>query len=195
VLPHPQSQWVGFYISKHVRFVPPFQEREVNKYFLHFEKVATSLKWPKDSWTFLLQSVLAGKAQEIFAAMSLDQSSDYETVKTAVLNAYELMPEAYRQKFRESRKSSNQTYVEFARDKEWLFDRWCASMNIDKDFKKLREMMLLKEFKNCLPSEIKMYLEEQKMTTLQQAAVQSDDYSLTHRSSFGRNTQYEEKNT
>ena len=68
-------------------------------------------------------------------------------------------------------------------------------MNIDKDFKKLREMMLLKEFKNCLPSEIKMYLEEQKMTTLQQAAVQSDDYSLTHRSSFGRNTQYEEKNT
>ena len=118
MLPHPQSQWVGFYISKHVRFVPPFQEREVNKYFLHFEKVATSLNWPKDSWTFLLQSVLAGKAQEIFAAMSLDQSSDYETVKTAVLNAYELMPEAYRQKFRESRKSSNQTYVEFARDKE-----------------------------------------------------------------------------
>ena len=54
-------------------------------------------------------------------------------------------------------------------------------------------MMLLEEFKNCLLSEIKMYLVEQKMTTLQQAAVLSDDYLLTHRSSFGRNTQYEEK--
>jgi len=30
-------------------FVPPFQEQEVDKYFLHFEKVATSLNWPRDN--------------------------------------------------------------------------------------------------------------------------------------------------
>jgi len=106
-----------------------------------------------------------GKAQEIYAAKSLDQSSDYETVKAAVLNAYELVPEVYPQKFREGRKSSNQTYVEFARDKETLFDRWCG---IDKDLKKIRELMHLEESKNCLPSKIKIYLEEQK---LQQAVV------------------------
>ena len=33
---------------------------------------------------------------------------------------------------------------------------------------------------------MKTYLEEQKVTTLQHAAVRSDDYSLTHRSSFGK---------
>ena len=38
----------GFDISKHVRFVPPFQERGIDKYFLHFKKVATSLEWPED---------------------------------------------------------------------------------------------------------------------------------------------------
>ena len=92
------SRPVGFDISKHVRFVPPFQEWEIDKYFLHFKKVATSLEWPKDNWTFLLQNVLVGKDQEIYAAMSLDQSSDYETVKIAVLSAYELVPEAYQQK-------------------------------------------------------------------------------------------------
>ena len=34
-----------FDVSKHVRvrFMLPFQETEVDKYFLHFEKVATSL--------------------------------------------------------------------------------------------------------------------------------------------------------
>jgi len=53
----------AFDISKHIRFVPPFQENEVDKYFLHFEKVATSLEWPKDVWTLLLQSVLVGKSQ------------------------------------------------------------------------------------------------------------------------------------
>ena len=36
--------------------------------------------------------------------------------------------------------------------------------------------MILEEFKNCLPSEVKTYIEEQKTATLRQAAVQSDDY-------------------
>ena len=95
--PHePPSKLVGFDISKHIRFVPPFQEHEIDKYFLHFEKMATSLEWLRDVWTLLLQSVLVGKAQEIYAALSLDQSSEYDTVKTAILNAYELVPEVYR---------------------------------------------------------------------------------------------------
>lgn len=32
-----------FDISKHVRFVPPFQDKEVDNYFLLFEKVAKDL--------------------------------------------------------------------------------------------------------------------------------------------------------
>ena len=76
-------------------------------------------------------------------------------VKTSVLNAYELVPEAYRQKFQENKKGETQTYVEFFREKERLFDRWCASMETGKDFAKLRELLLLEEFKNCLPNEIK----------------------------------------
>ena len=37
-----------FDATKHIRLVPPFQEKEVDKYFLHFEKVAENLKWPKE---------------------------------------------------------------------------------------------------------------------------------------------------
>ena len=51
-----------FDIGKHIHFVPPFQGSEVDKYFMHFEKVATSLKWPEKVWTVLLQSVFVGKA-------------------------------------------------------------------------------------------------------------------------------------
>ena len=100
----PHSKSAGFNISKHIWFVPRFQEREIDKCFLHYEKVATSLEWPWDIWTLLLQSVLVGKVQEIYAALSLAQNSEYDTVKTAILNAYELVPEAYWQKFRGSMK-------------------------------------------------------------------------------------------
>ena len=53
-----------FDVTKHIRLVPPFQEKEVDKYFLHFEKVAENLKWPREHWTLLLQSVVIGKARE-----------------------------------------------------------------------------------------------------------------------------------
>ena len=173
-----------FDVSKHIRFVPPFQEKEVDKYFLHFEKIATSLEWPRDVWMLLLQSVLVGKAREVYSAMSIEHSSKYDLVKKAILKAYELVPEAYRQNFRNYKKVDKQTYTEFAREKEALLDRWCASKEVAKDFEKLRQLILVEEFKACVPTSIKTYIDEQKATTLHQAAVLADDYSLTHRNAF-----------
>ena len=37
----------NFDVTKHIRLVPPFQEKEVDKYLLHFEKVAENLKLVK----------------------------------------------------------------------------------------------------------------------------------------------------
>ena len=95
----------------------------MNKYFVHFEKIANSLEWPQEVWPLLLQSVLTRKAREIYSALPVERSSQYMEVRQAILKAYELVPEAYRQKFRSCVKQESQTYVEFTREKEALFDR------------------------------------------------------------------------
>ena len=104
--------------------MPPFQEKEVEKYFAHFEKVAEL-------------------AQEIYGSLSVEQSSNYEHVKEAILKAYELVPEAYRQKFRNYLKYDSKTHVEFASEKENLFNRWRHSKEVGQDFEKLKQMVLL----------------------------------------------------
>ena len=174
----------NFDVTKHIRLVPPFQEKEVDKYFLHFEKVAENLNWPKEHWTLLLQSVLIGKAREIYTQLGVEQSHHYETVKELILKSYELVPEAYRQKFRNCKKDSNQTYVEFARSKEQLFDRWCCSKKIDQNYDKLRQLVLVEEFKRCIQSDVKTFLCEKQVETLEEAARLADDYYLTHKVSF-----------
>ena len=83
----PSDKASAFDPARNIRLVPPFQEKEVDKYFAHFEKVADSLNWPKESWVLLLQSVLVGKAQEISGSLSVEQSSNYEHVKEAILKA------------------------------------------------------------------------------------------------------------
>ncbi|KAJ8369725.1 hypothetical protein SKAU_G00097530 [Synaphobranchus kaupii] len=72
------------------------------------------------------ESTLIDSEEYLLKAIALKssyKSLDYEVVKAAILRAYELVPEAYRQKFRGFRKSDSQTFVEFAREKERMW-RW-----------------------------------------------------------------------
>ena len=72
-----------------------------------------------------------------------------------IFKAYDLIPEAYQQHFCSSKKKKVQTFTEFARDKEVQFDRWCTALDVAKDYNKLRQIILLEEFKSCLPPHLK----------------------------------------
>lgn len=172
-----------FDFTKCIRLVPPFNDQDADKYFVVFEHAAVILKWPKEVWPLLLQGVFTGKAQNVYASWSLELSMDYDELKAAVLRAYELVPEAYRQNFRNFKKTDQQTYVEFGGEKETLFDRWCRSLNVH-DFDNLHQLVLLEEFKNCLPEKIVTYINEQQVSTVSDAAVLADKYILTHKHTF-----------
>ena len=175
---HPIGQILD--VIKNFQAVPSFQEDDVDMFFLHFEKLATNLNWPKDHWTILLQKAFVGKAREIFAQLSVERSQKYECVKDVVLRGYQLNPEAYRQKFRNCQRDISQTFVEFARVKEQLFDSWCHSKKVNKDFEKLRQLILIEEFKRHIPFHMKTFIDEKQVENLQQAADLADEYFLTH---------------
>lgn len=101
-------------MSKNILLVPPFRDTEVDSYFAAFERVASALRWPFDVWPLLLQCKMHGTAREAVAPLPLEDSLNYDLVKMAILHAYELVPETYRQKFTHHRKSLRQTYMEFA---------------------------------------------------------------------------------
>nr|XP_027221124.1 uncharacterized protein LOC113813347 [Penaeus vannamei] len=171
----------SFDVARQVRLVPPFCERDVTKYFVMFEKVAQSLCWPKEYWPILLQSVLKGKAQSVYASLSNIQCVDYDVVKNTILKSYELVPEAYRLKYRNTFKLADQTYVEFARVKDDLFNQWLRSKEVKSDFVKLKELMLLEEFARCVPKEVSLYLSERGVDNIAVAAIMADEYVLTHK--------------
>ena len=95
-----------------------------------------------------------------------------------------MVPEAYRQKFRDCRKEHDQTHVELARTKEQLFDRWCTSKKVGSDHAKLRQLLFVEEFKRCINSDVKSFLDEKDVETLDLVARLADDYSLTQKASF-----------
>ena len=171
----------SFEVTKQARLVPKFEEANVDGYFAHFERTALNLGWPKECWSMLLQTVLTGKAQRAYATLPTENCADYDLVKAAVLKSFELVPEAYRQKFRTQRKTENQSYVEFLREKENALDKWCDSKRIDGDAEKLRQLILAEEFLNCVPEEVRVHLGERKTDVTYEMAALADEYILTHR--------------
>ncbi|XP_033098555.1 CUB and sushi domain-containing protein 3-like [Anneissia japonica] len=126
---------IQFEPSRVIRLVPPFQEKDVDKYFQQFEKV-----------------------------------------KALILKGYELVPEAYRQKFREYKKLDKETYVEFSREKEILFDRWCSSEDTKSNYNALKQ-----EFKCCVPNVVRTCLDEHKVKDVYEVAKLADEYFLVHK--------------
>ncbi|XP_066965696.1 uncharacterized protein [Macrobrachium rosenbergii] len=169
-----------------LKLVPQFSEEDANEFFISFERIAKKLDWPRDMWTTLVQCRLIGKAQRVYNTLNEDLSSDYDSVKSIILKAYDLVPEAYRQKFRNLKKDSGVTYVEFARKKTQFLDEWLKSKEID-GYEKFKELVLAEEFKRHLSREMRVHLEELKIDSLQELAVSSDEYALTHKEEPLRN--------
>ncbi len=132
----------AFDVTKHIKLVQPFSEAEVDSYFVAFDCVAGKLGWPKDLWGLLLQCNLSGKAQQVCSALPVEKCLDYNMDKAAVLRAYGLVHEAYRQHYRSLTKTVNQTFVEFAQEKKNLFEKWCVSSKI-MSFEQLQELIIL----------------------------------------------------
>ena len=129
----------------------------------------------------LLQTVLTGKARRANATLPTENCTDYELVKAAILESFELVPEAYRQKVRTQRKKESQSYVEFLQDKENALEKWCDSKMIEGDVEKLQQLILAEEFLNRVPEEVRVHLSERKTDLSYEIATLADEYTLTHR--------------
>ncbi|KAL1279156.1 hypothetical protein QQF64_025829 [Cirrhinus molitorella] len=101
----------GFDLASNLRLLPKFNEHDPDVFFSLFETMSEERNWPVSIRVVMLQTVITGKAQEAYAALTMEDRKDYNKVKGAILKAYELVPEAYRQRFRGWRKESYQISV------------------------------------------------------------------------------------
>ena len=163
-----------------LRLIPPFNDKDVDTFFLLFERVADAQGWPSSRHVLLLQCVLTGRAQRAFSALSLEDSRKCESVNALVLKAYKLIPEAYRQHFRNMRKRTDQSHVEFARDLRLQCQRWSVAANV-KTYVTFMDLIVLEQFKSTLPERVATYVAEKQAKDEAEAAVSVDEYELTHR--------------
>src|SRR6218665_3056916 len=171
----------SFRMSSAIKFVPKFQEQDLEQFLLNFEKSMEIPNFPKDKCKALIHTKLTGKASKVFSALSTEQCKDYDIVKAALLTAYSRIPEFYRKKFRNLTRGHLETFSNFAFRLQLPFQSWIDGDNVAKDADKLKELFKLEQFVNCLPKDIHKCVLERHPTSLMEAAKLADEYEVLTR--------------
>ena len=113
-----------FDVFKCVKMVPKFDESDPDEFFTQFEKLAAGFEWPEEKWSILIQHNLTGKGRSTYNSILSEQQGDYNFVKRAILDSYEVTAEYYRVKFRSLKKEQGSNFTEFAHTIEKLRNKW-----------------------------------------------------------------------
>lgn len=64
-----------------------------------------------------------------------------------------------------------------------LFEKWCfATKTIT--FEELQDLVLLEDFKSCVPESLVVHLNEKRISKPSEAAILADKFILSHRTVF-----------
>lgn len=165
--------------------LPPYRDDEdISAYLIRFERIAQLLQIDQNSYAVYLGSLLSGKALQIYSSLSEDITSDYNSLKAALLAGFNKNRETYREEFRNARIGSSDTYSQFAVRLDRLFELWVNSHNsFNKDYDSLKDFMLVDQFMSACNPALRIYLKEHNPVNLEAMVKLSDNWQCAHKSS------------
>ena len=104
----------AFRLENAITLLPKFNEQNVEECLIKFEKVTEINNWPQDCYRSVLHAMLVGKGLKVFAEHSTENCKDYSKLKAALLNAYSVVSEVHRSRFRNRMKQLTETFSDFA---------------------------------------------------------------------------------
>ncbi|XP_037774421.1 uncharacterized protein LOC119570973 [Penaeus monodon] len=171
-----------------------YQEGEdFASYLIRFERVASLLDISEDSYAVRLGSLLTGKAVEIYTSLSPEITADYKQLKKALLNGFSKTPNGYRQDFRAAKIKVGETYKQFSINLGRLFDQWIDSSGLENSYESLRSFMILDQFKSSLSPDLRIYIKEHNVPTLDQTVQLADNWAAAHNAYPKSNTTFKTK--
>ncbi|XP_066958860.1 uncharacterized protein [Macrobrachium rosenbergii] len=127
-----------------------------------------------------LLPVFNEKDPDVFFITFENTATSLNWSKTAILDAYSVTAEGYRQIFRQTLKSQAQTYLEFFTLKLKQFNKWLDKEQIA-TLEQLKNLIVLEEFLRCIPANVSMFIREKQEKDGKWADLLADDYHLIHK--------------
>jgi len=90
--------------------LPTLCDTDVLSFFLTYERVLTINDVDVSLWSRLLPGQLSPRALKTFSRLSIEETQDYQKIKSAILTAYKLDAASYLSTFRNMRRTGQMSY-------------------------------------------------------------------------------------
>ncbi|PIK40206.1 hypothetical protein BSL78_22954 [Apostichopus japonicus] len=168
-------------------------EDDLECYLSTFERLCNSQEIPSKRWPILLEPYLTGKAQKAFHILSESQKQSYVVVKDALLAAFQLTPDTYREKFRSAVKGPSETFRQYGSRLSLYLRRWTAPTDrlaSSPEFTRIMDLIAVDQMISSLRDEsLRLKLLEQKWTSLVEISDFADNILVARVTSRNRQSQ------
>ena len=156
--------------------LPYFDENtdQMDSYLTRFESYATACKWDPAMWALYLSALLKGRALEVFVRLSKDDQSDYEQIREALLNNFNLTERQFKRKFRESRPEKSETFRQFSSRMASYLEKWLAMAKVEKTFEAVCDFLARDQFLEIANQDMYVFLKPKSFKTLGDMARDAD---------------------
>ncbi|XP_049894387.1 uncharacterized protein LOC126386227 [Epinephelus moara] len=168
-------------VSHEPRLEKLTENDDVEHFLITFERIAAACQWPKSDWVFRLIPLLTGKARGAYVHMDVDESLEYDRVKTTILKKYDINPETYRQRFRSLDVGPDESPKElYVRLKE-LYGKWIQPQG--KTVQQIGETIIMEQYLRMLSLELQVWVKEHGPKSAAEAATLADVFVAARKKS------------
>ncbi|XP_077317226.1 uncharacterized protein LOC143940054 [Lithobates pipiens] len=151
------------------------KDSDIDVYLLSFEKTCRQYHLPPAQWARYLTPGLRGKALDAYVELSEEQGGDYEALKAAIIQKFQLTPEVYRKRFRSLQKGPGDSYLDVVSRLRTTFRQWTKGLK-DDSFESLEDLMIEDQLLHICPTDVRQFVLERKPTSAKAAAELADTY-------------------
>ena len=157
------------------KLLPDFSEKSPHEFFDSFEEVAFLNDWDQEVWARSVPIKFVGKALTLYREIPRENRDNYQLIRQVILAGYGHSSEVYRQEFRNMNKSYTDTYVDYSYKLKQRYNRWIESLDLKDDFESLKKVFLFEKFKEGLPVETLVYLNQGEYSNVFELAKSVDE--------------------
>ncbi|XP_075042363.1 uncharacterized protein LOC142101822 [Mixophyes fleayi] len=183
----PETRDAGISRPRPENFPVLEKDGDLDTFLRGFEKTCRQYGLAKDQWAQYLTPGLRGKALEAFADLPPEMDGNYEAIKSALLQRFNITPEAHRQKFRDLKRSASDTYSGLVAQLCASFKQWVGGLQIT-TFDALQDLMIQEQFLTLCPAEVKEWVVDRDPASSAEAARLADKYTVTRAPAAKRGT-------
>ena len=156
---------------------------EIDNYLNRFERFALIHKWPKEDWSLHLSSLLQGKALNVYSSLSFEDAQDYDILKHALLDRYNLTVDGFRHKFKSSRPEGVENFSQLAHRISSHFHKWLSMFNIESSVEALTDFVIKDQFISCCNNDLQLFIREHDFSDLNGTVKIAEQYRESRRTS------------